>query len=154
MKSSETFFCILFDMEKHLQQAGSNFREWSVSRTHIVHYYQMVNRFFFFALYWQLFSFLWLRWLLSFGRAGVECYCQHESGAAVIQLQFLINEVCCHYLFLVSLFGFLSSSSPPSHHPNIHVPTSWYCRHWWLLNIYRPRITASCVNCAFREHID
>ncbi|XP_034530860.1 syntaxin-binding protein 5 isoform X6 [Notolabrus celidotus] len=27
-----------------------------------------------------------------FGRAGVECYCQHESGAAVIQLQFLINE--------------------------------------------------------------
>lgn len=29
----------------------------------------------------------------SFGRAGVECYCQHESGAAVIQLQFLINEV-------------------------------------------------------------
>lgn len=40
-------FCILFDMEKHLQQAGSNFREWSVSRTHIVHYYQMVNRFFF-----------------------------------------------------------------------------------------------------------
>uniref|UniRef100_A0A673BV48 Syntaxin-binding protein 5-like n=1 Tax=Sphaeramia orbicularis TaxID=375764 RepID=A0A673BV48_9TELE len=28
----------------------------------------------------------------SFGRAGVECYCQHESGAAVIQLQFLINE--------------------------------------------------------------
>lgn len=30
-----------------------------------------------------------------FGRAGVECYCQHESGAAVIQLQFLINEVCC-----------------------------------------------------------
>lgn len=30
----------------------------------------------------------------SFGRAGVECYCQHDSGAAVIQLQFLINEVC------------------------------------------------------------
>ncbi|KAM7367869.1 hypothetical protein PAMP_014138 [Pampus punctatissimus] len=28
----------------------------------------------------------------SFGRPGVECYCQHESGAAVIQLQFLINE--------------------------------------------------------------
>lgn len=28
-----------------------------------------------------------------FGRPGVECYCQHESGAAVIQLQFLINEV-------------------------------------------------------------
>ncbi|KAK3563178.1 hypothetical protein QTP86_018246 [Hemibagrus guttatus] len=28
----------------------------------------------------------------SFGRAGVECYCQHESGSAVIQLQFLINE--------------------------------------------------------------
>ncbi|TNN27896.1 Syntaxin-binding protein 5 [Liparis tanakae] len=27
-----------------------------------------------------------------FGCAGVECYCQHESGAAVIQLQFLINE--------------------------------------------------------------
>ncbi|KAF0023569.1 hypothetical protein F2P81_024199 [Scophthalmus maximus] len=27
-----------------------------------------------------------------FGRPGVECYCQHESGAAVIQLQFLINE--------------------------------------------------------------
>lgn len=23
----------------------------------------------------------------------MECYCQHESGAAVIQLQFLINEV-------------------------------------------------------------
>ncbi|XP_023208227.1 syntaxin-binding protein 5-like isoform X10 [Xiphophorus maculatus] len=30
--------------------------------------------------------------LRLFGRAGVECYCQHESGAAVIQLQFLINE--------------------------------------------------------------
>ncbi|KPP77050.1 syntaxin-binding protein 5-like, partial [Scleropages formosus] len=28
----------------------------------------------------------------SFGQPGVECYCQHESGAAVIQLQFLINE--------------------------------------------------------------
>ncbi|KAF2974507.1 hypothetical protein EK904_010067 [Melospiza melodia maxima] len=28
----------------------------------------------------------------SFGRPGVECYCQHDSGAAVIQLQFLINE--------------------------------------------------------------
>ncbi|XP_055721391.1 syntaxin-binding protein 5-like isoform X3 [Salvelinus fontinalis] len=27
-----------------------------------------------------------------FGRAGVECYCQHDSGAAVIQLQFLVNE--------------------------------------------------------------
>uniref|UniRef100_A0A3P8UQ40 Syntaxin-binding protein 5-like n=1 Tax=Cynoglossus semilaevis TaxID=244447 RepID=A0A3P8UQ40_CYNSE len=31
--------------------------------------------------------------LRLFGRPGVECYCQHESGAAVIQLQFLINEV-------------------------------------------------------------
>ena len=30
---------------------------------------------------------------LRFGRPGVECYCQHETGAAVIQLQFLINEV-------------------------------------------------------------
>ncbi|XP_056151191.1 syntaxin-binding protein 5 isoform X2 [Lampris incognitus] len=30
--------------------------------------------------------------LRLFGRAGVECYCQHESRAAVIQLQFLINE--------------------------------------------------------------
>ncbi|XP_034015707.1 syntaxin-binding protein 5 isoform X5 [Thalassophryne amazonica] len=30
--------------------------------------------------------------LRLFGRVGVECYCQHESGAAVIQLQFLINE--------------------------------------------------------------
>uniref|UniRef100_A0A4W5PQW6 Uncharacterized protein n=1 Tax=Hucho hucho TaxID=62062 RepID=A0A4W5PQW6_9TELE len=29
---------------------------------------------------------------LVFGRPGVECYCQHESGAAVISLQFLINE--------------------------------------------------------------
>lgn len=38
---------------------------------------------------------------VSFGRAGVECYCQHESGAAVIQLQFLINEVCCLNLLLV-----------------------------------------------------
>ncbi|XP_056244922.1 syntaxin-binding protein 5-like isoform X8 [Seriola aureovittata] len=26
------------------------------------------------------------------GRPGVDCYCQHESGAAVLQLQFLINE--------------------------------------------------------------
>lgn len=42
---------------------------------------------------------------LSFGRAGVECYCQHDSGAAVIQLQFLINEVCP----VLSLFV-----SPPS----------------------------------------
>uniref|UniRef100_A0A3B4A2X7 Syntaxin-binding protein 5-like n=1 Tax=Periophthalmus magnuspinnatus TaxID=409849 RepID=A0A3B4A2X7_9GOBI len=30
--------------------------------------------------------------LRIFGCPGVECYCQHESGAAVIQLQFLINE--------------------------------------------------------------
>ncbi|XP_048084393.1 syntaxin-binding protein 5 isoform X8 [Alosa alosa] len=30
--------------------------------------------------------------LRLFGRAGVECYCQHESGSAVIALQFLINE--------------------------------------------------------------
>uniref|UniRef100_A0A8C8VKU1 Syntaxin-binding protein 5-like n=1 Tax=Pelusios castaneus TaxID=367368 RepID=A0A8C8VKU1_9SAUR len=28
------------------------------------------------------------------GRPGVDCYCQHESGAAVLQLQFLINENC------------------------------------------------------------
>ncbi|KAK1793330.1 hypothetical protein P4O66_011712 [Electrophorus voltai] len=28
----------------------------------------------------------------SFGRAGLECYCQHEGNSAVIQLQFLINE--------------------------------------------------------------
>lgn len=27
-----------------------------------------------------------------FGRPGVECYCQHDSGSSVIQLQFLINE--------------------------------------------------------------
>uniref|UniRef100_A0A8C9WAW4 Syntaxin binding protein 5L n=1 Tax=Scleropages formosus TaxID=113540 RepID=A0A8C9WAW4_SCLFO len=27
------------------------------------------------------------------GQPGVDCYCQHESGAAVLQLQFLINEV-------------------------------------------------------------
>ncbi|KAJ8388560.1 hypothetical protein AAFF_G00132740 [Aldrovandia affinis] len=26
------------------------------------------------------------------GRPGVDCYCQHESGSAVLQLQFLINE--------------------------------------------------------------
>ncbi|XP_007450584.1 PREDICTED: syntaxin-binding protein 5-like [Lipotes vexillifer] len=26
------------------------------------------------------------------GRPGVDCYCQHEGGAAVLQLQFLINE--------------------------------------------------------------
>ncbi|XP_066524904.1 syntaxin-binding protein 5 isoform X2 [Hoplias malabaricus] len=30
--------------------------------------------------------------LRLFGRAGVECYCQHESDSAIIQLQFLINE--------------------------------------------------------------
>lgn len=30
--------------------------------------------------------------LRLFGRAGVECYCQHESGSAVIQLEFLVNE--------------------------------------------------------------
>ncbi|XP_016079419.1 PREDICTED: syntaxin-binding protein 5 isoform X7 [Miniopterus natalensis] len=30
--------------------------------------------------------------LRLFGRPGVECYCQHDGGAAVIQLQFLINE--------------------------------------------------------------
>ncbi|XP_070589788.1 syntaxin-binding protein 5 isoform X6 [Erythrolamprus reginae] len=30
--------------------------------------------------------------LRLFGRPGVECYCQHDSGAAVIQLQYLINE--------------------------------------------------------------
>ncbi|XP_059375863.1 syntaxin-binding protein 5-like isoform X7 [Carassius carassius] len=30
--------------------------------------------------------------LRLFGRAGVECFCQHESGSAVIQLEFLVNE--------------------------------------------------------------
>ncbi|XP_040206809.1 syntaxin-binding protein 5 isoform X1 [Rana temporaria] len=30
--------------------------------------------------------------LRLFGRPGVECYCQHDSGCTVIQLQFLINE--------------------------------------------------------------
>ncbi|XP_069462935.1 syntaxin-binding protein 5 isoform X6 [Ambystoma mexicanum] len=30
--------------------------------------------------------------LRLFGRPGVECYCQHDSLAAVIQLQFLVNE--------------------------------------------------------------
>ena len=30
---------------------------------------------------------------IRLGRPGVDCYCQHESGAAVLQLQFLINEV-------------------------------------------------------------
>ncbi|XP_062379217.1 syntaxin-binding protein 5 isoform X5 [Sardina pilchardus] len=30
--------------------------------------------------------------LRLFGRAGVECYCQHEPASAVIALQFLINE--------------------------------------------------------------
>ncbi|XP_024075627.1 syntaxin-binding protein 5 isoform X1 [Terrapene carolina triunguis] len=30
--------------------------------------------------------------LRLFGRPGVECYCQHDSESAVIQLQFLINE--------------------------------------------------------------
>ncbi|XP_067845434.1 syntaxin-binding protein 5a isoform X8 [Heptranchias perlo] len=30
--------------------------------------------------------------LRLFGRPGVECYCQHDSGAGVIQLQFLVNE--------------------------------------------------------------
>uniref|UniRef100_A0A8D0GLL5 Syntaxin-binding protein 5 n=1 Tax=Sphenodon punctatus TaxID=8508 RepID=A0A8D0GLL5_SPHPU len=30
--------------------------------------------------------------LRLFGRPGVECYCQHDSGASVIQLQFLTNE--------------------------------------------------------------
>ncbi|KPP74051.1 hypothetical protein Z043_106821, partial [Scleropages formosus] len=35
-----------------------------------------------------------LAWVLDsrLGRPGVDCYCQHESGAAVLQLQFLINE--------------------------------------------------------------
>uniref|UniRef100_A0A8C7B9U7 Syntaxin binding protein 5L n=1 Tax=Neovison vison TaxID=452646 RepID=A0A8C7B9U7_NEOVI len=30
--------------------------------------------------------------ICKLGRPGVDCYCQHESGAAVLQLQFLINE--------------------------------------------------------------
>ncbi|MFT7799956.1 syntaxin-binding protein 5-like isoform X6 [Arapaima gigas] len=30
--------------------------------------------------------------VISLGQPGVDCYCQHESGAAVLQLQFLINE--------------------------------------------------------------
>lgn len=45
-----------------------------------------------------------------FGRPGVECYCQHESGAAVIQLQFLINEVSA---FLRCLPPSLLPSLPP-----------------------------------------
>lgn len=35
----------------------------------------------------------WLCDVARLGRPGVDCYCQHESGAAVLQLQFLINEV-------------------------------------------------------------
>lgn len=46
-------------------------------------------------LWWSLcWNCTFLDWEpFRFGRPGVECYCQHESGAAVIQLQFLINEV-------------------------------------------------------------
>jgi len=55
----------------------------------------------------------WPELTFSFGCAGVECYCQHESGAAVIQLQFLINEVCCHDLFLVWFSLHLLIAPPP-----------------------------------------
>ena len=55
--------------------------------------------------------FSWVNQRCRFGRSGVECYCQHESGAAVIQLQFLINEV--GFLILISLIhpSFIPHSS-------------------------------------------
>lgn len=43
-----------------------------------------------------------------FGQPGVECYCQHESGAAVIQLQFLINEVSVSCFFSPSFWVLLN----------------------------------------------
>ncbi|CAL8343938.1 unnamed protein product [Boreogadus saida] len=30
--------------------------------------------------------------VIRLGRPGVDCYCHHETTAAVLQLQFLINE--------------------------------------------------------------
>ncbi|MGH0148055.1 UNVERIFIED_CONTAM: hypothetical protein FKN15_029229 [Acipenser sinensis] len=42
---------------------------------------------------------------VSFGRPGVECYCQHDNGAAVIQLQFLINEVSNSTAYLWGRFS-------------------------------------------------
>lgn len=47
-----------------------------------------------------------------FGRPGVECYCQHESGSAVIQLQFLINEVSVSHFPTLSVFCSTSCREP------------------------------------------
>eukprot|EP00066_Takifugu_rubripes_P001118 XP_003962098.1 PREDICTED: syntaxin-binding protein 5-like [Takifugu rubripes] len=40
----------------------------------------------------RMYPFTLTRSLAPLGRPGVDSYCQHESGAAVLQLQFLINE--------------------------------------------------------------
>jgi hypothetical protein len=67
--------------------------------------------------------------LFSFGRAGVECYCQHESGAAVIQLQFLVNEVSpahrvgyrAHLCNLCSPSIQLDCPAPRQHSPGLYL---------------------------------
>uniref|UniRef100_A0A4W4DRA2 Syntaxin-binding protein 5-like n=1 Tax=Electrophorus electricus TaxID=8005 RepID=A0A4W4DRA2_ELEEL len=50
--------------------------------------------------------------LRLFGRAGLECYCQHEGNSAVIQLQFLINEVSAY----LSLTKYLPCMMPAFSH--------------------------------------
>lgn len=49
----------------------------------------------FLNIFWFLFLKMFFLNIINvrFGRPGVECYCQHDSGSSVIQLQFLINEV-------------------------------------------------------------
>lgn len=69
--------------------------------------------------------------LFSFGRAGVECYCQHDSGAAVIQLQFLVNEVSLVKLIEGTSLHFCSPyiqlyGPPPQQHSLVLCRNSLY----------------------------
>ncbi len=72
-----------------------------------------------------------------FGRPGVECYCQHETGAAVIQLQFLINEVsvsCPPLSFWVLLNIMLRAYSHGAPRGSLNNPGWSLKRLRWSLN--------------------
>lgn len=72
-----------------------------------------------------------------FGRPGVECYCQHETGAAVIQLQFLINEVSVSHFspsFCVLLNLMLRAYSHGASSGSLNNPGWSLKRLRWSLN--------------------
>lgn len=61
----------------------------------------------------------WRNAALRLGRPGVDCYCQHDSGAAVLQLQFLINEVSRLHLTPKTTSHHSCCCSRSTLHPNV-----------------------------------